>query len=416
MDLKHPKVLLIAQHFYPELVSTGLHMTELTTKWKELYPEVSIKVFTSNSTKKGLKEKVIPEEEYKGVEIKRVKSIGKQHGNIFNRIIFSLGFILKTLMYLLKNANKHDVFLITTNPPFLGILILLIHKLFKKPYIIISYDIYPQILKSLNIIKKSNIIYKLWYHLNTIVYKNSAKVVSIGDDMTEILLSQIGSDYKNKIELIHNWSDKDSVNYISPEKNDFLKSQNLIDKKILLYSGTFGATHNIEDILQASLELKNNIDILFLFIGGGAKEKVLINFIKEHKSENIILLPFQPFEMLSQTLSSATISIVCLDERFTGLSVPSKTYGLMAAKQPILALVCNNSEIAKTIEKFKFGKVWNKSSQQNLSALILEMLDNNEDLKTMANNGYNAFINNFNIDISVKKYNGLLYSIINKYD
>jgi glycosyltransferase involved in cell wall biosynthesis len=412
MELNHPKILLIAQHYFPDLVSTGLHMTELTTKWKELYPEISMNVLTSNNTAKVKHEKVITNEVYKGVQIRRVKSVGKQHGNLINRVIYAIGFILKALFYLLKNGRKYDIYLITTNPPFLGILILVIHKLFKKPYIIISYDIYPQILNSLGILKSDNILYKLWYKLNTVVYKNSEKVVSIGDDMTEILLSQIGVTHKNKIELIYNWSDKNSVRYIAPEENKFLSSQNLLDKKVVLYSGTFGTTHNIEDILQASLDLKDNIEIVFLFIGGGAKEKVVLDHIKNNNSQNLILLPFQPFEILSQTLSSATISIVCLDEKFTGLSVPSKTYGLMAAKQPILALMSNNAEIARTINKFNFGKVWNESSHVKLSSVILEMLSDKENLEFMATNGYDAFIDNFNIDISVKKYNDLVHSIL----
>lgn len=416
MKNKNPKILLIAQHFYPEMVSTGLHMTELTTKWKELYPKSAITVFTSNSTKKGLKEELISKQEYKGVEIIRVKSIGKQHGNILNRLIYSLGFILKTLVYLLKNVKKHDVFLITTNPPFLGILILVIHKLFKKPYVIISYDVYPQILNSLNILKEKSLIYKLWYKLNTLVYLNASKVVSIGNDMTDILLTQIGTENRSKIELIHNWSDKDVVKHIDPKKNEFMLKHKLVDKKIILYSGTLGSTHNVEDILIASQDLKDHSDILFLFIGGGAKEKIVYNFIKENNSENLILLPFQPFEILSQTLSSATISVVCLDDKFTGLSVPSKTYGLMAARKPVLALMHEESEIAKAISKYQFGKIWNKTSKKKLSELILDMLHDQSILDKMADNGYNIFLDLYEIQISVKKYNNLVNTIISKDD
>ena len=72
---------------------------------------------------------------------------------------------------------------------------------------------------------------------------------------------------RSKIELIYNWSDKKKVFPVSKEKNNFLIDHNFSDKKILLYPGTMGSTHNIEDILIAANDLRHHKDILFLFIG-----------------------------------------------------------------------------------------------------------------------------------------------------
>ena len=61
--------LLICQYYYPDLVSTGLHMTELTTKMKELDPNLNISVFTAESDRNEFINTKQKTEVYKGVFI-----------------------------------------------------------------------------------------------------------------------------------------------------------------------------------------------------------------------------------------------------------------------------------------------------------------------------------------------------------
>lgn len=394
------------------MVSTGLHMTELTTKWKASYPEVDISVFTAESSRENTGAVIKKVELYEGVLINRVKNIGKHHGSLLERFLFSFGFIFKALFFLIKNRKNYDVLFITTNPPFLGILILILKYLLGIPYVIIAYDIYPQILDRMGILKKTNIVYKFWKWLNIKVYNKSAKIISIGDDMTEVIVNEMCVKDRNKIQLIHNWSDKQKVFPVEKKNNSFIREHNITDKKILLYSGTLGTTHNIEDILDAAKELKDKQDILFLFIGAGAKVSLVNDYIKNSGNSNVMLLPFQPLETLCETLSSSSLSFVCLDNSFTGLSVPSKSYGILASKVPVLGMMSEDAEISQMIEKYNCGIVWNKEMDVKLSDLILNLLSDEDKLNKMKENAYNAFINNFQIEISVEKYNNVLKSIL----
>jgi glycosyltransferase involved in cell wall biosynthesis len=393
------------------MVSTGLHMTELTTKWKELHPEVDISVFTAENSRVSENSNFVSCEIYEDVLINRVKNIGKHHGSLFNRLLFSTGFVFNCFFFLLKNRKKYDKLLITTNPPFLGILILILRFFIRKPYVLIAYDIYPQILDKMGVLKKNSLVYAFWKWLNIKVYNNASKIISIGEDMTKIIQNDMSVDDLSKIELIYNWSDKNKVFPVKAISNKFVLDHDFLGKQILLYSGTMGSTHNIEDILTAAEELSNESRILFLFIGSGAKESIVEEYIKNSGNSNVILLPFQPIEIISQTLSSASMSFVCLDSAYTGLSVPSKAYGILAAGVPILGMMDSNAEISKTIEKFNCGIVWNKDINIKLSRIILDMLSDEVKLFEMKKNAYQAFINNFDIEISVEKYNQVLNSI-----
>ena len=404
---------MLCQHFYPDMVSTGLHMTELTTKWKELYPEVEISIFTAENSRNQDSHIFKKHEIYQGVNIYRVKNIGRQHGNLLSRFIFSFTFILKSFFFLLFKKRDYDILIITTNPPFLGLLILALNSYFKVPYVVIAYDIYPQILDKMGILKKNTVLYKFWKWLNVKVYNNASKIISIGTDMSTVIENEMNIVDSSKIELIYNWSDKNKVFPVERANNNFLIQNRFENKKILLYSGTLGSTHNIEEILIAANELRLETDILFLFIGSGSKVKLVKDYISNSGNSNVILMPFQPIEIISQTLSSATLSFVCLESSFTGLSVPSKSYGILAAKVPIIGMMDDNAEISKMIEEYQCGVVWNRTKSIKLSSLIYDLISNNDLLNKMSENAYFTFLNNFNIDTSVKKYNNALKSILN---
>jgi len=66
------------------MVCTGLHLTELTSKWVEMNPEIDISVFTAENSRISENSYFKKNEIYEGVKIYRVKNIGKHHGSLFN--------------------------------------------------------------------------------------------------------------------------------------------------------------------------------------------------------------------------------------------------------------------------------------------------------------------------------------------
>src|SRR6266542_2427590 len=121
------KLLLICQHFYPEMVSTGLHMTELATSVNNNFDNIEIEVLCSYPSKKTFTDKKITAK-YKNVNIIRKRSNGEEHGSVINRLLFGFSFFVRVLSYLVFNQKKYAGFIITTNPPFLGLATVLFKK------------------------------------------------------------------------------------------------------------------------------------------------------------------------------------------------------------------------------------------------------------------------------------------------
>lgn len=395
------KLLLICQHFYPEMVSTGLHMTELATYINNHYDDVEIEVLCSHPSKNTFTDKDLPSV-YKNVNIIRKKSNGKEHGGVLSRLVFGVSFFLRVFFFLISNHKKYKGFIITTNPPFLGLATIFLKKIFSKPYFLIVYDVYPDIAVKLGLLSKNSLITKCWSFVTTSILKNAAAFSVIGRDMEKIILNKADG-LNNKSVLIYNWSDAEHVKPIPKEENLFLQQHpQLKDKYLFVYSGNMGRTHNMHDILALAKECKTEKDYHFLIIGGGAKfEEVKTQSTGE---ENITVLPYQPFEILPHVLSASTYCLVCLEKEFTGYSVPSKTYSVMAASKPIIAFLAKDSEIGLAVEEAHCGFVIEDSkSASSLKEEIKASIASGR-VGEMGNNALIFFRENYTLEISAGKY------------
>ena len=171
---------------------------------------------------------------------------------------------------------------------------------------------------------------------------------------------------------------------------------------MIVYSGTMGTTHNIEDVINLSIKFNNkNSNLHFLFIGGGAKFDYVKNKIQN--LDNCSVLPFQPYNLVSHVISCSLACVVCLDDQFTGISVPSKSYGILACGKPIIGFVSENSEIGKMIKENKLGVLVNKT--KNLGEVCQEI---SQFLETIDAKKENEIINYF-------KQNHTLETIASSY-
>jgi len=136
-----------------------------------------------------------------------------------------------------------------------------------------------------------------------------------------------------------------------------------------------------------------------------------MSFIKQKDSRNIIFLPFQPVEKLNMILTACNAAIVTLKEGLEAMAVPCKIYGIMASAVPVIAMVPENSEIARLVSEEKCGIVLSPADSVGLIDTI-EMLKANPGLrKEMGRNGRKAFENKYSSRIAAEKYKSLLQEL-----
>jgi hypothetical protein len=172
-------------------------------------------------------------------------------------------------------------------------------------------------------------------------------------------------------------------------ENPFRIEHGFGDKIVIMYSGNHAVMHPLDTILDVALELKEDSRFLFVFIGGGVRVKDVTDFKALHGLENIKQLPFQPREIIHQSLGSADLQLVILGEGQVGYTHPNKVYGAIFIGKPIIYIGPSEShvtditksidgnieveqgqvkELKESLQHFaELGEVhWSKVGQQNL--------------------------------------------------
>ena len=323
-----------------------------------------------------------------------------------SRILSWIKYIISS-SYLILKSKKTDAFMIVSNPPILGGWFWFLNKIKKRKYSVLVYDIYPDVLVAMDKIGKKNIIVKLWRRINYKVYRDANVVITIGHHMANRLFMQFPKDAKFP-EVISPWSDTDKINPISYKNNYLSQEFNPDNKKVILYSGNMGASHDIESMLEAAKILKNNKDILFVFIGSGEKWQFANNFSKENNLSNVKVYPFQSENNLPYTMALATISLVALDVGAEELMVPSKVFYYLAAGSAVIGISKNENELKDIIENNQCGVNVEPKNPQKLANVIFSLVNNKEKLNFFQNNARMISVDKYSKKSGIEKFKQVL--------
>lgn len=252
-----------------------------------------------------------------------------------------------------RTSNRPFIFVVT-NPPFMPILTRLVWRLRKWPYALLEWDIYPHILSPMNLAKSHSLLYRLWERLHRRALQDAGLVITISERMADTL-RRMTCCYVQSIQIITNWVDTEWIRPLPRTQNPFAKKHGLDDKLVVMYSGNLGATHAIETVVAVAERLKDNRGILFLIIGEGSKRQLIEATIHSERLANIRLLPRQPVEWLPYSLASADVGIVTLATGYEDLSMPSKTYNLLAAGNALLGISQAPNDLDSTIIQHNCG-------------------------------------------------------------
>ena len=390
------RILLICQHFFPEMISTGMHMTELSQGLTKLGWQITV-ISSQPSLLIDSANPIVPNQmEYQGIKIIRTRSIGSHAGTLTSRLLFGLSYLWGSVLFLLRYYRNYDGLLITTNPPFLGIAGYIAKKILHKPFVLIVYDIYPDVLVRLGVFKSSSLIAKMWDCLSRLVMNSADANVVIGRDMMEIVKAKLKPKSHDKISIIPNWSNELSIWPVPPLTNVFRKEHCPENTFLVQYSGRMARTHNLEPLIEAAEILKEQ-PIIFQFIGDGAKKVILQEMVRSKKLNNVQFLPYQPIDQLAQVLSAANLAVICLRSEFTGLSVPSKAYGIMASGTPLLGFLDPESEIGRVILENNCGFVLRDPNAEQVAEIIQDLARNPVRLDKIGINAQVAFEKNYTL-------------------
>ena len=345
--------------------------------------------------------------------LKVIKAPEYHRGNYYFRLLDWFKYFWFVFWSVLKQPDSALIFIVS-NPPFLPLIGYLMKKLKGQSYVVLVYDIYPDLAIYLGKISRQGPLARMWRWFNKGAWQNSEAVFTIGNNMAIKLEGMFKANRTRlgHIAVIPNWADHNFIKPISKEKNWFAQKYGQVDKFTVLYSGNLGATHDLETILQAAKELDDFNDIQFLIIGNGYKKTYIEKFIDQEKLSNVLLLPFQTENVLPYSLPTGDVAVITLFKGGEGLSVPSKVYYAMAGGSALLCVSSGNNELKNIINKHQCGISVEPGDVEGFISAIKRFYEDSAFLKSCKENARKA-VENYYTKRNIEKYREILVDKLN---
>jgi colanic acid biosynthesis glycosyl transferase WcaI len=290
-----------------------------------------------------------------GVRVRRVWTTTLGGASIVGRLASHASYLCGAFCALLR-ARRGTIVVAMTDPPFLLLPALLVARLRGLRVATWVQDVYPQLAVALGVLAPESALSRLLHQLARAAFRRCDVVITLAPAMSRVVVDMGAR--PERVVHVHNWADADAICPVSPDANPFVREHGLRGRFVVLYSGNAGRAHTFDAVLQAAHALRSDPEILFLFVGGGARLPALRREVDRAGMEaSVRFLPYQPRGMLAASLSSADVALVTEAPEAAGLVVPSKTYGAMASGRPILYVGAEDSEVADMVREHACGIV-----------------------------------------------------------
>lgn len=354
------KLLIINYFFGDERVPTGRMVNDICEQLKN--KNIKFKVFSSGNKYKDIDSKKV-------IKKYEIRSPSFTNFSFINYILFFISVLFHVYKY------NYQKFLILTDPPFL-ILISPLIKFFKKKNEIIYWtmDLYPEALYASKIFPFQNrFVFNLLKSIKNYSLKYVDKMINLSECQNKIL-KQYRNTKKIITKIVHPWDLRD-IKVKKKNTKKFLTKYNLTKKKIILYAGNIGAAHSVDTLIELiNFSEKKNKEFFFIFACIGKKKQKLINYLKFNK--NVLITDYFSNRETSHLLNSAFCHLVTLEDDWAGIVYPSKIFGTIKTKKPIVYIGPNKTDIDKFIRLNKYGITFRNGEKPSKILKSIEIFSN----------------------------------------
>lgn len=401
------RVLLINQTFYPDVAATAQHGHDLARYLVQKGHKVSVIASRSIYGKAGTA--LPPHEVVDGIEIHRVGRSFYGKAGLFARTVdFALFYLLTAAKTI--QIERHDVAVCFTTPPFISLLGLMLRALRGTKLVYWVMDLYPDVLVVTGVIREKSLLTRLLEALNRFALSHADRAVVLGRCMERRILAK-GIE-PGKLERINVWSD---VNEISPRpraENAYRREWGVGDRTLVMYSGNFGIGHDVETFAAGAKLLADRKDVMFAFVGDGKRKRQLIDAFRDQGLSNFIEADYQPRERLSELLSAADIHLVSMMPRWSGVMVPSKVYGTLAAERPVIWVGGEATEAASVVKEANCGFVIPPGDADGFAAAVRTLADDPRLRAEMGARARHVLATKWGAPFALRRWNTLLEDVV----
>lgn len=379
------RFLFLTQYFPPEIGGPQTRLQSMAVELLRHGHEVEVVTALPNYPRgaffPGYEGKFYVREVRQGIVIHRVwlyPAMGSGLARLLNYATFTI-----TCIYGLLRARRPDLLLVESPPLTTSVPAFLAKLFWRAPFIFNVADLWPDAVLDTGFLKEGFLL-RLILAFERWSYNRALFVNAVTDGIRDALLHKKGLP-PEKVLFLPNGAD--TLHYQPRDPDLALKrALGLEDKRIILWAGTQGHFHGLENVLRAANVLRHRPDIHFLFLGDGSARPVLERMKRDLSLDNVTFRDPVSIEQLPPYYSISDCGLSSLLPLPSNEGArPSKIFPVLASGKPLLFV--GSGECARLIQRANAGVVVAPENPDALALAIVRLFDQPSRLQEFGGNG-----------------------------
>lgn len=365
------RLAVLCPHFAPDTAPTGDVMTrivaELAALGHEIHVVTALPWYRDHRIEQGWGGSLVRTETTAWGSVTRVHPFpGDDKRNLLRRALGFAGFSVLTGLVSLRGGRVDAV--VAMSPPLtLGLTGWVTHLVRRGPLVFNIQDVFPDAAVQTGAITNPRVIAVARW-LERLSYHRAAAVTVLSDDLRANVVAKVCEPRRHSVHVIPNFVDVEAIRP-ADRSTGYRLELGIGDEPVVMYAGNVGFSQSLELLLAAAREVP---EVTFVVNGDGSARAEL-----ERQAQglaNVRFAGYQPKERLPEVLASADLHVVPLRAGLGSVSVPSKTYSVLAAGRPVLASVDPGTEVPRILDASGAGRVVPPDDPEAFVAAVREMV------------------------------------------
>ncbi|MFM9225524.1 MAG: glycosyltransferase family 4 protein [Actinomycetota bacterium] len=343
-------IVVLCPHFAPDTAPTGEVFSRIVEGFvaagEEVHVVTALPWYRAHAIESGWSGRLVRRERTPWGTITRVHPFpGRDKSNLLRRAVgFALFSVVAGVCTLTAGGlRRRPAAVISMSPPLtLGLTGWLAARLRRSRAVFNIQDVFPDAAVETGAISNRRVI-SLARWLERVSYERSDAVVVLSEDLRVNVAAKIAPRHRSKVVVIPNFVDTAAI-VPADRSTDFRRELGIGDEPVVMYAGNVGFSQSLGMLFEAARRIPG---ATFVVNGDGAARSTLE--AEAAGLTNVRFSGYQPKERVPEVLATGDIHVVPLRAGLGAVSVPSKTYSILAAGRCVVAAIDPGTEVTRIL-------------------------------------------------------------------
>lgn len=368
------RIVVVCPHFAPDIAPTGVVMTRIVAEWAaaghEVHVVTALPWYRGHRVEHAWRGRAWRTERTDWGSIRRIHPMStRSKSNIIGR---ALGFVVFSVLAAFHAARiggrgRVDAVVAMSPPLTLGVAGWVAAVLRRTKLVFNVQDVFPDAAVATGAVSNRFLI-AVASALEKFTYRRSAAVVVLSDGLADNVRAKLPGALQSRVVVIGNFVDTVAI---APQDRltAYRRELGLDARPVVMYAGNVGFSQALDSLIDLAREMP---DVDVVINGDGAAR----NALRESAAglRNVVFGDYQPAERLAEVLATADVHVVTLRAGLGSVSVPSKTYSILAAARPVVAAVDADSAIDRLVRESGGGTWVAPEDARALAAAVRDVI------------------------------------------